>query len=77
MAGDTILLAEGGIFEPPADGSFVLRNRRLSPGQWIIVRSGSAAFDPGGGLPPHSRVSDANVSSMPHIRATTSRSTWI
>jgi hypothetical protein len=72
VAGDTILLAEGGTFEPPADGSFVLRNRHLAPGQWIIVRSGGAAFDPGGRLPPHTRVSDANVSSMPHIRATRS-----
>jgi hypothetical protein len=72
MAGDTIVLAEGATFEPPADGSFVLRDRHLAPDRWVIVRSGGAAFDPGGQLPPHTRVSDANVSSMPHIRATTS-----
>ena len=70
VAGDTIVLAEGGQFEPAADGSFVLRNRHLEPGQWIVIRSGSGAFDPGGRLPPHSRVSDADASSMPHIRAT-------
>src|ERR1700730_10672977 len=70
MAGDTIVVAEGATFEPPADGGFVLRDRHLAPDQWIIVRSASAAFDPGGRLPPHTRVSDANVSLMPHIRAT-------
>lgn len=71
MAGDTILLAEGGTFEPP-DGSFVLRNRQLAPGQWIMVRSGSTAFDAGGRLPPHTRVAEADAAVMPHIRARSS-----
>ena len=70
VAGDTILLTAGGTFEP-SDGSFVLRNRRLAPGQWIVIRSSSAAFDPGGQLPPHTRVSEAQAAEMPHIRATT------
>src|SRR5258707_4231067 len=69
VAGDTILVAESATFEPPADGSFVLRNRRIAPGQWIIVRSSSGAFDPGGRLPPHTRASDADASSLPHPRA--------
>src|SRR5512138_4020493 len=29
VAGDTIALAAGATFEPPADGSFILRNRPL------------------------------------------------
>jgi len=68
-AGDTILLAAGTTFTPVSrDGSFVLRNRQLARGQWIIVRSASTAFDPGGEIPPHTRVTDGNASQMPRIR---------
>ncbi|HJZ74990.1 MAG TPA: hypothetical protein VKE51_24815 [Vicinamibacterales bacterium] len=67
-AGDTILLAAGVTFTPAGGGSFVLRNRHLAPGQWIVIRSANAAFDPGGQIPPNTRVSDANVSLMAQIR---------
>jgi len=66
-AGDTILLATGVTFSP-ADGSFVLRNRHLPQGQWIVIRSANAAFDSGGQLPPNTRASDANAALMARIR---------
>src|SRR4051794_4094094 len=38
--GDTILLAEGATYRPVApEGSFMLRNRRIPAGQWVIIRS--------------------------------------
>jgi hypothetical protein len=69
--GDTILLAAGATFiPPPAQESFILRNRHIPQGQWILVRSASAAFDDGGPLQLHTRVSDSNAGLMPQIRAT-------
>src|SRR3954469_4491012 len=45
-AGDTILLKPGVTFRPVApEGSFMLRNRPIPAGQWVTVRSASAAFD--------------------------------
>jgi len=68
-AGDTILLATGVTFTPPAaDGGFVLRNRHLPQGQWIVIRSANAAFDSGGQIPPNLRVSAANAALMAQIR---------
>jgi hypothetical protein len=69
-AGDTILLAAGATFTPPgSDGSFVLRNRHVPQGQWILVRSASSAFDDRGALQAHTRVSSASAALMPQIRA--------
>jgi hypothetical protein len=69
-AGDTILLAAGATFTPSArEGSFILRNRHVPEGQWILVRSASPAFDEGGALPAHTRVSESNAALMPQIRA--------
>ena len=71
-AGHIILLATGVTFSPPRGAdSFVLRNRHLAPGQWIVVRSADAAFNADGGVPPNTRVSDADAASMARIRATT------
>ena len=70
-AGDTILLAAGVTFAPAGDGSFVLRNRHLAPGQWIVIRSADGAFDPGGSVPPNMRVTDASVAQMARVRTTT------
>ncbi len=70
-AGDTILLTPNASYIPTApEGSFILRNRQVPAGQWIIVRSASAAFETRGSLPPGTRVSDANAPLMPQIRAT-------
>ncbi len=70
-AGDTILLKPGATFTPSApEGSFILRNRHVSQGQWILVRSASSAFDDRGSLQPHTRVSDSSAALMPQIRAT-------
>jgi hypothetical protein len=68
-AGDTILLTPNAAYTA-TDGSFVLRDRHVPSGQWIIVRSASAAFDNGGAVPRGHRASDANASLMPQIRAT-------
>jgi hypothetical protein len=70
-AGDTILLAPNVTYTSTAsDGSFVLRNRHVPPGQWIIVRSSSIGFDDRGAVPRGTRATDANASLMPQIRAT-------
>jgi hypothetical protein len=69
QAGDTIELEAGATFRPP-DGSFVLRNRSIPAGQWIVVRSSSRAFDPGGNIPPNKRVTPADAKLMPKLRAT-------
>jgi hypothetical protein len=70
VAGDTILLAPGATYRSSAaDGSFTLRNRGVLPGQWIVIRSNHSAFDPRASLGPGIRVSDANASFMPQIRA--------
>ena len=48
-AGDTIVLPPGATFHPTAsDGSFVLKNRGIPPGQWVVIRSASTAFRRGG-----------------------------
>src|SRR5690242_13140074 len=59
-AGDTILLATGTTFSPPAGESFVLRNRHLTPGQWIVIRSANTAFDANGQIAPGTRVTESN-----------------
>jgi hypothetical protein len=61
--GDTILLQPGVDF----NGSFTLPYK---PGTgWIIIASASTAFNSDGTLRPGTRVSPANASLMPHIRA--------
>jgi hypothetical protein len=70
--GDTIALAAGATFLPPApENSFILRNRRVPTGQWITIRSADAAFDANGAVPPATRVDPRNQGAMPRIRATT------
>jgi hypothetical protein len=68
-AGDTILLTPNVTYTAP-DGSFTLRDRHVPSGQWIIVRSASAAFDNGGAVARGRRATDANAPLMPQIRAT-------
>ena len=68
QAGDTIELEAGATFRPP-NGSFVLRNRSIPAGQWIIIRSSSRAFDPLGQIPPNRRVTPADAKLMPRLRA--------
>jgi hypothetical protein len=70
-AGDTIMLAAGGTFRPRAGQSFVLRNRPVPSGQWVIIRSADPAFDFNGKIPPGRRVDAADGSLMPLLRATT------
>ncbi len=70
-AGDTILLTPGVTYLPSApEGSFMLRDRQVPSGQWIIVRSASAAFENRGAIPPATRVTEANAVFMPQIRST-------
>jgi hypothetical protein len=69
--GDTILLATGVTFSPAAAESFVLRNRQLAPGQWIVIRSADTAFDAGRQIAPNTRATEANAPLMARIRATT------
>ncbi|MCU1383589.1 MAG: hypothetical protein JWL71_2286 [Acidobacteria bacterium] len=69
--GDVIMLAESATFLPVArEGSFMLRNRAVPPGEWVTIRSASRAFDAGGALPLSTRVDKANANVMPKIRAT-------
>src|SRR5262249_19452950 len=71
VAGDTIVLTPGATYRATsADGSFTLRNRGVPAGQWIVIRSADASFDLRGKLGPGIRVTDANASAMPQIRAT-------
>ena len=71
-AGDRILLDAGITLLPPRGAdSFVLRNRHLAPGQWIVVQSADSAFNADGRLAPNTRVSDADAASMARIRSTT------
>src|SRR6188508_1730206 len=53
--------AKGGATFRPAvpDSSFMLRNRAMPDGEWIVVRSASRAFDTGGQIPPNRRVTPA------------------
>jgi hypothetical protein len=69
-AGDVILLQPGVTYRPASgDGSFILRNRGVPAGQWIVLRSAHSSFDPRGALQSGTRVSDANAALMPQIRA--------
>ena len=69
QAGDTIELEAGATFRPTAaEGSFVLRNRSIPAGQWVIVRSASRAFDPDGQIPPNRRVTPGEAKLMPQLR---------
>jgi len=71
IGGDTIQLQAGAVFRPSAPGgSFILRNRNVPPGQWIIVRSSNSSFDAEGALRSGVRVADTNAALMPQIRAT-------
>ncbi len=70
-SGDTILLAPGALFTPTSpEGSFMLRNRPIADGQWVVIRSAHAAFDANGDVAPHTRVESARADRMPQIRAT-------
>ncbi len=70
-AGDTIVLTPGATFRPAApEGSFLLRNRPVPAGQWVVIRSASTAFDAGGAVPQGTRATDANQALMPQVRAT-------
>jgi len=69
--GDTIVLTPGATYKPSAaEGSFILRNRHVPQGQWILIRSASTAFDDRGAIQSHTRATDANAALMPQIRAT-------
>src|SRR6185436_3173559 len=68
--GDTIELEVGATFRPAVpDSSFMLRNRAMPDGEWIVVRSASRAFDTGGQIPPNRRVTPADAKLMPQLRA--------
>jgi len=68
--GDTIELEVGATFRPAVpDSSFMLRNRAMPDGEWIVVRSASRAFDAGGQIPPNRRVTPADAKLMPQLRA--------
>lgn len=70
-AGDTILLDPAATFTPIASlGSFVLRNRSVPPGAWVIIRSASPAFEVGGQIPPNQRVTPADSRFMARLRGT-------
>jgi len=68
-AGDEIVLPAGAVFRPPANGSFILRNRSIPAGQWVVIRSASGDFDAGAAVPPNRRADKANAGSMPRLRA--------
>jgi hypothetical protein len=71
QAGDAILLAAGATFRPTApEGSFMLRNRKTAPGQWVVIRSADRAFEAGGAVPPGTRADRSHQPLMPQIRAT-------
>ena len=67
MAGDTIVLAPGETYRPPQGDSFVLRKREIPPGQWVVIRSADAAFDPGGRREAGVRVDPSDASHMPRL----------
>jgi len=71
VSGDTILLAPGALFTPTApEGSFMLRNRPIADGQWVVVRSAHAAFDANGEVAPHTRLDPSRADLLPKVRAT-------
>jgi hypothetical protein len=69
-AGDTIMLSVGKTFRPNAGKSFVLRNRPIAAGQWVIIRSADGAFDFNGKVAPGRRVDETDAPLMPRLRAT-------
>src|SRR5581483_8238700 len=70
VAGDTIRLRAGVTYRPDAPGgSFIMRNRGVPAGQWIIVRSADSAFDLRGSIRPGTRATETNAPQMPQIRA--------
>jgi hypothetical protein len=71
QAGDTILLAPGATYHPvESEGSFVLRNRSIPSGQWVVIRSASRAFNAGGDVPPGRRVEPSDAGAMARLRGT-------
>jgi hypothetical protein len=67
--GDTIVIDKG----IPLSGTFTLRNKPNPNGQWIVIRTSSALFDPPGRLQPGTRVNgsaSADTNEMPHLAAT-------
>jgi hypothetical protein len=71
VGGDVIMLGEDATFHPAApEGSFMLRNRQIPPGQWVTIRSANRAFDASGALPPTVRAGKDNANVMPKLRAT-------
>src|SRR5262245_26416217 len=67
-AGDEIVLPAGAVFRPPR-GSFILRNRSIPSGQWVVIRSASGDFNAGGSIPANRRVDKGRADAMPQIRA--------
>lgn len=67
MAGDTIVLAPGETYRPPAGDSFVLRKRDIPPGQWVVIRPADAVFDPGGRRVAGVRVDPSDATHMARI----------
>lgn len=67
MAGDTIVLAPGETYRPPAGDSFVLRKREIPAGQWVVIRSADPAFDAGGRRAAGIRVDPSDAAHMPRI----------
>lgn len=72
VPGDTILLAPGSVHP-----HVILRGNKPDTGKWIVIRSSSPAFDPGGPLQSGVRVDGSNAqhtSQMARIRSTYSAS---
>ena len=72
VPGDTILLAPGSVHP-----HVILRGNKPDTGKWIVIRSSSPAFDPGGLLQPGVRVDGSNAqhtAQMARIRSTYSAS---
>ena len=70
VPGDTISLAPGSVH-----GNVTLRGNKPDNGRWIVIRSSSPAFDPGGMLQPGVRVDGANsqhLAQMAQIRSPSS-----
>jgi hypothetical protein len=67
--GDTIVLKPGETYRPKPDASFVLRNRPIPPGQWVVIRSADASFDAGGRRQEGVRVDASDAAVMPRIRS--------
>lgn len=68
-AGETIVLAPGATYRPKPGESFVLRNRPIPEGQWVVIRSADASFDAGGRRAEGVRADAGDAPLMPRIRA--------